>query len=219
MKNLILLFAISLYCLSCGNQNLDEKQRETVQNEMKNREVKKVSDVDILNKAKTFGAYLADTSQKTLSKTLISTIQKEGVEAALSYCNVVAYPLMDSLSGIYNAQIKRASFDTRNPRDAPDEFEAQLLEAYQYAVDNDKPLTDDVQFTDNKEYVLYTRPIALNNGVCLNCHGRVGDQIQPNVAKKLAELYPNDKATGHELGDLRGMWSIKIPTESVVKKL
>jgi hypothetical protein len=32
-------------------------------------------------------------------------------------------------------------------------------------------------------------------------------------------LYPEDKAIGHKIGDLRGMWSIRIPKKEVVKKM
>ena len=42
-------------------------------------------------------------------------------------------------------------------------------------------------------------------GLCLQCHGTA---IAPPVAEKLAELYPGDKATGFEQGDLRGAFVI-----------
>jgi hypothetical protein len=42
-------------------------------------------------------------------------------------------------------------------------------------------------------------------GLCLQCHGKA---LAPPVAEKLAELYPGDKATGYEQGDLRGAFVI-----------
>jgi hypothetical protein len=44
------------------------------------------------------------------------------------------------------------------------------------------------------------RPIAIE-GPCLSCHG---DAITPAVSALLAEHYPNDRAVGYQLGDLRG---------------
>jgi hypothetical protein len=46
--------------------------------------------------------------------------------------------------------------------------------------------------------------------MCLNCHGQPGTDISAETQKALAELYPNDLAIGHKIGDLRGMWSIRI---------
>jgi hypothetical protein len=41
--------------------------------------------------------------------------------------------------------------------------------------------------------------------VCLVCHG---ENIAPNIQAKLAELYPNDKAIGFNVGELRGAFSV-----------
>ena len=35
--------------------------------------------------------------------------------------------------------------------------------------------------------------------------------IERNVRDALAELYPGDRATGYQVGDLRGAVSVKIP--------
>jgi hypothetical protein len=42
-------------------------------------------------------------------------------------------------------------------------------------------------------------------GLCLACHG---ETIDPAVAGKIAELYPEDKATGFREGDLRGAFVV-----------
>ena len=55
--------------------------------------------------------------------------------------------------------------------------------------------------------------------MCLSCHGESGTEINETTLQKLAELYPEDKAKGHKVGDLRGMWSVRIPKSEVVKRL
>jgi len=39
--------------------------------------------------------------------------------------------------------------------------------------------------------------------LCLNCHG-TPDKVSADVQAKLKELYPDDKATGYGLKQLRG---------------
>ncbi|HBD19390.1 MAG TPA: hypothetical protein DC063_04395 [Arenimonas sp.] len=48
---------------------------------------------------------------------------------------------------------------------------------------------------------------------CLMCHG---DNIAPEIATRLAEHYPQDRATGFREGDLRGLIWAEVPlaTES-----
>jgi hypothetical protein len=41
------------------------------------------------------------------------------------------------------------------------------------------------------------------------CHG-LEDQITPDVKSQLAELYPEDRATGFKEGDLRGWFWIEM---------
>jgi hypothetical protein len=54
----------------------------------------------------------------------------------------------------------------------------------------------------------------VTKGFCLQCHGP-GENISAEVAAILAERYPDDGATGHEKGDLRGLVSVTIPAASV----
>ena len=42
-------------------------------------------------------------------------------------------------------------------------------------------------------------------GLCLQCHGTA---IAPELAEKLSELYPEDKATGYREGDMRGAFVV-----------
>ena len=53
----------------------------------------------------------------------------------------------------------------------------------------------------------YVEPIRLLPQ-CLACHG---EQIAPDVAARLHELYPDDQATGFAVGDLRGVFWIEYP--------
>jgi hypothetical protein len=46
------------------------------------------------------------------------------------------------------------------------------------------------------------------NAPCLICHG---EKIDPAVDARLKTLYPQDQATGHKQGDVRGAFTITQP--------
>jgi mono/diheme cytochrome c family protein len=60
---------------------------------------------------------------------------------------------------------------------------------------------------DGETYVHYMRAIPTLDA-CLTCHG---SDLAPEVAAKIAEVYPGDEATGFEVGDLRGAFSLLRP--------
>jgi len=123
------------------------------------------------------------------------------------------------LTKAYGAEIKRVSLKIRNQKNAPDILEKQLLEAYAYNIAEEIPVAAAVQMMDNGPNVLYTKPIILNNPLCLNCHGMVGTEISDSNYALIKGLYPNDSAIGYNLNDLRGMWSIKISKKDIIKAM
>src|SRR5690606_1450056 len=97
---------------------------------------------------------------------------------------------------------------------ALDSLEREIFEAYALVSDAGAQL----QELDEKTLIM-TRPIRISNGACLNCHGEPGKQIQPADHELIQSLYPEDRATGYQLNDLRGMWSLRIPKKAVVDRI
>ena len=159
------------------------------------------ADVDYLNE----GREIAETTFKVLSANLQNAMAEGGIENALSYCNVNAMPLTDSLSKHYNVTIKRVSDKTRNPLNAPTKEEQKVINDYLEKVENRKTV---LEKGDNNKRTFYA-PIT-TKGLCLNCHGTVGKTMLPENYEKIKMLYPNDKAIGYNEGDLRGIWSIEF---------
>lgn len=193
-------------------------QSDELKEEMADRELKRLSEGDIMTRAKELGAEIAISSQQALGSKLKEALSEGGVPGALEYCNVSAYPLVDSLEKKFGASIKRASLRTRNPKDAPNSMERQILEAYEYNVEQGIDLEENVQRLGDTA-ILYTKPIVLNNGICLNCHGDPETEIGTENYDLILGLYPEDNATGHKMGDLRGMWSITLSKREVVRSL
>jgi len=57
------------------------------------------------------------------------------------------------------------------------------------------------------ETLNYYKPILTALSACLQCHGPE-EEINPETLQKIKTLYPNDKATGYSINELRGLWKI-----------
>ncbi|MCF8234412.1 MAG: DUF3365 domain-containing protein [Bacteroidales bacterium] len=163
------------------------------------------------NKYLSQGKTIATETFNALSSELKAALARGGVPEAISYCNIQAMPITDSLSKLYNADIKRTSLNIRNPMNAPDSLELAILNEYQRKFENGDSLHPQIlPVGENK--VLFTAPIMVKP-LCLNCHGEIGKQIQDTSYAIIRKHYPEDQATGYKAGDLRGMWSIRFNTE------
>lgn len=191
---------------------------EAVREEIKNREIKKVTEADIVNKVHEIGNLITLSAKKTLGKNLQNALQNGGVENAIGFCSLKATPLVDSLSKSFGAEIKRVSLKARNPSNVPNDLEKELLEAYAYQWKDSIPLQTNVQALEGSRY-LFTKPILVDNALCLSCHGKYDNGLLKKSADFIKSKYPDDKATGYQIGDLRGIWSIMISKKNVVQSL
>ncbi|MCF8305642.1 MAG: DUF3365 domain-containing protein [Ignavibacteriales bacterium] len=142
-----------------------------------------------------------------LLRHLSNAIAEGGTAHAVNFCSLNALNIMDSLSKVYNCDIRRISQKYRNLKDKPvTKLELDKLKEFEKRAatgDKLKPVT--VQ-DNNKIY--YFKPIFTGMPLCLNCHGVENTDIQPDVLAKIKELYPGDKAREYALGDFRGAWFI-----------
>lgn len=218
--NKICLFGIflgfSTGIISCTTDK--RLNTEAVREEIKSREVKKVTEAEIVNKVYEIGNEIALNTKKTLGKNLQESLQQGGVQNAISFCNLNAMPLVDSLSKKYGAVIRRTTLKARNPNDLPSDIEQKIMEAYEYQFKDSIPLKENVQPLENDQY-LFTKAIFVENVLCLTCHGSTNNGLTLETEEFIKSKYPLDKATGYQVGDLRGMWSITIDKKKVVQSM
>jgi hypothetical protein len=111
-------------------------------------------------------------------------------------------------------RVRRVSEKVRNPADTPHPDELEVLQGWARAHLEGRLRPSDeheeVISQGDRRYYLYMRPILIAGPVCLQCHGAT-DKLAPGVREALGELYPGDRATGYQIGDLRGAISVKIP--------
>ena len=203
--------------LSCNTE--ERVSREVFDNVKRESAVKRVSDVQIVEKALAMGNDISTEAQEQLMSTLRKAIDEKGVAGAVEFCNAEALPIVKSVGNEYGVEVRRVSNRYRNPADQPRDDEEALLGAYEYNQETGQSSEPNIQKLQNGEVLLYTRAINIPGQFCLSCHGDPNDEINPAVLDKIKELYPNDKATSHTVGDLRGMWSVRIPRKEVISRL
>lgn len=219
MKKYIIPISATLFLMLLMQCTSDKKvDSGAVKEEIKNREIKKVTEAEIINKVYELGNTVALGSKQTLGKNLQAALQQGGVENAINFCNLNAMPLVDSLSKNYGAVIRRVSFKVRNQEDIPNELEQKLLEAYEFQWKNSSELKANVQLVGEDQY-LFTKPIMVENALCLSCHGTVENGMLKETQDFIKSKYPEDQAAGYEIDDLRGMWSITIPKKKVIQSM
>jgi len=125
----------------------------------------------------------------------------QGPEHAITVCRDRA-PRIAAESGTADLWLGRTSAKVRNPRNAPVVWLEPMLEHYAGHPEDRAPRV--VRLPDGATG--YVEPIYMQP-ICLVCHG---EKVAPDVSRKLAELYPDDRATGYRAGDFRGVfWAVK----------
>lgn len=141
---------------------------------------------------------------KTLGGEMKKQIENGDIVKAVQFCSQNAYTITEQVDKQLgeNISIKRISTKNRNPINQPTQEEAKLL----FMLENSKtPILTKVGDTQYKFY----QPIRIGQPVCLKCHGK-GEDMPEAVRKITHELYPQDKATGYNFGDLRGAVVVTI---------
>jgi len=147
-----------------------------------------------------------------LASTLLSEVSQAlakdttGV-GAIQYCNIHALPLTDSINAALGdtIEVRRTALRVRNPKNAPDDIDVQVMQQLQRTQTHDLYLLDDPNLSEYRVY----KPLYIMS-MCLKCHGPV-EKIHPAVRQVLKEKYPQDRAVNFELGDFRGVIVAEIP--------
>ncbi len=140
-----------------------------------------------------------------LKPQLKQAIKSGGFEHAVQVCSVQAPKIAQQLSMQTGWSVKRISLKARNASAAePNEFERGVLEKFNKRQQAGEPAAKIAyaKLSEGKYQFIKAQGVQ---GLCLNCHGQ---NITPEVKQVLNKYYPNDKATGYELGQIRGAFSL-----------
>lgn len=152
------------------------------------------------------GFEYAMATKSLLGKNLKEKVNSEGTFAAVEFCNINAYHYTDSMSVVYNAEIKRVTDKARNSKNKANTIELGIINNFKKQILNGDEI---IPQTINKEDFVYGYYPIVTNDMCLKCHGAV-NTLEEKTYMKILDLYPNDHATGYATNQLRGLWVVKM---------
>ena len=150
------------------------------------------------------------TKKVALHTDVRSVIIKNNLLKNIDLGSVVAIQSNNTLLGdpkILNANIKRVSDKPRNLKNRATFEEEGYIKIFKQEILEEKEANAIVREENNTVNVYY--PIK-TNGLCLQCHGNPKTDIKENVLASLKELYPNDKAVGYSINEIRGIWKVSL---------
>lgn len=144
---------------------------------------------------------------------LVKGMKSGGPVAAIEVCNVLAPAIAMKHGEKSGWDVARTSLKLRNPSNAPDAWEAEVLRQFeQRRANGESP--DTLAFAEvvdegGDRYYRFMKGIVMppvDKMPCLKCHG---EDLDSQVAAKLDELYPQDQARGYKAGQVRGAFTLK----------
>ncbi len=157
---------------------------------------------------------VAKTLVTQLGGKLKAEINANGPASAVGVCKVIAPQIAADLSRQTGWEVSRVGTRARNAETGtPDAWESKALASFAERMkQGEQPDTMELAevVTDaSGKHLRYAKAIAVQP-VCLTCHG-APESIPEGVKARLQVEYPMDKATGYNVGDLRGAVVVKRP--------
>lgn len=139
---------------------------------------------------------------------LQAALAKGPPEQAIDVCADRAPAIARAIGEETGLSVRRTSLRARNAANAPDDWERAWLER---ASAGTAPAVDDAEVVrkGGGHELRYVRVVRLAE-MCTTCHG-APEKIPPAVKEAVARRYPDDRATGFQPGDLRGVVSVRVP--------
>jgi hypothetical protein len=217
MKLLFISIPVILCLLqSCGNQQ-QSNDTTALREEIRSRKIVRATPGQITEKALTLGKEIslqADSIWMHQLKSVLDTVPDEG---RIMACSIKSNDKIAALAHKYGVTIEKVSASPINPANKANETEASLADAYQYNIENNLPLTGNVQKEDKE--LIYTKAIIFNDKGCLKCHGNDGTALADAAAQSTIRNVFKTPAFDGRLNQLAGVWSITIPQSEVIKRL
>lgn len=144
----------------------------------------------------------------TLQSELKRGLTEDGPAGAISICKDEAPQIASSLSRQSGAKVRRTSLRYRNPANAPEPWEAEVLQQFELASSTTDSASPPEYLAKADDGSTRYMTLIRVGPVCLACHG---DSLAPEIAAKIEADYPHDRARGYAVGDVRGAFSVSWP--------
>lgn len=164
-------------------------------------------------------AWVADVKAVALAvpPKLLTVLQEEiarsGYDGAIAACSDQAPAMARAASDKSGWNIRRVSLRNRNPKAVPDAWERAALEDFdrRAAAGESAMQLERAEITQENGQPTQRYMRALPTAeLCLGCHG-TPDRVSGAVSARLKELYPDDRALGYRVGEIRGAITLRRP--------
>lgn len=139
-----------------------------------------------------------------LQSELKQAITAGGTVNAIGVCAQVSPEMEKRVSEEHGLTLKRVSDNYRNPSHVPDEIENKTIQRWKDEMSQGMKPAVYTQKSNGEFRVI--APIIIDNATCLKCHGSESE-IDRATLEKIQVVYPDDKAKGYKMGDVRGAFS------------
>jgi hypothetical protein len=140
-------------------------------------------------------------------------IARSGYDGAVLACRDQAPAMARAASEKSGWNIRRVSLRNRNPKAVPDAWERAALEDFDRRAAAGEPAAQleraEITQEGGQATQRYIRALPTAE-FCLGCHG-TRDRVSAAVGTRLAELYPDDRALGYRVGEIRGALTLRRP--------
>ncbi|TDU40460.1 uncharacterized protein DUF3365 [Gelidibacter sediminis] len=206
MKNTVLITITIMTFFSCNQDNKSKyiSVEKKIEQPKDREKIPALTNFDTVSYADRGLKYALNT-QAVLGNNLMKAIESSGTSGALTFCNEKAYPLTDSMAKLQKVNLKRVTDKPRNPDNQANAAELEHIETFKEIIANQELPNPMISESGGKVLVYY--PI-LTNSMCLQCHGKPNKNIASSTLSKLKILYPEDKAIGYGVNEVRGLWSV-----------
>ena len=144
----------------------------------------------------------------TLQGELKAAMQSGGPVEAIAVCSTRAMPITGQVADDHGLNLSRVSLKNRNPANAANAWQTAVLEDFERQRLAGKDAAglawSEIASVGGAQEFRFMKAIP-TMGVCLACHGA---ELSPQVTEALAEIYPQDRATGFKQGDIRGAFVV-----------
>lgn len=192
------LLTMSISTSAQNNVELSGKSIEQAQAEVESRQ--ESLNVEAQQRIKRFAT--------TLKTALVSAIQEQGLVHAVDVCHSVAPQIAEELS-TDGWQVARTSLKTRNQNNQADMWERDTLEDFDRQFKAGTPAGELTASLQSDTQFRYMKAIPTDK-VCLACHGSTIDET---LNQAIINKYPQDRAVGFTLEDIRGAFTLSKQTE------
>ncbi|TGL90738.1 DUF3365 domain-containing protein [Leptospira congkakensis] len=149
---------------------------------------------------------ITNEAKTNLVQKLNLALREGGTKQAIPFCKLNAIGFTNRLGQKHEVTLRRITNKPRNHSNLLSVEEEKIFLEIEKLKTSEGVFPNKTVTSDESVTVYVPIPVM---GFCLQCHGN-SNEIQKETKQILNREYPNDKAIGYQVGELRGLFSVKF---------